>query len=187
MIVCGLMMDIMLIVLFYNFAFKGTTWRFPLALLMNNLLRMFLLNMFLMKYPEGYLWEFPGMYSITVPYGKTNDFFYSGHVSTAVISMMEYKATKQYYMASFSFVTMIMQVVLMVFLRGHYMIDLLSGLIFGHYFFIMAERVSYLVDVKLLGIPFFKRFPNFNTHCGGCKKSLPHYVPDHAEETALLH
>ena len=33
MIICGLMMDIMIIVSFYRFALKGSTWRFPIALL----------------------------------------------------------------------------------------------------------------------------------------------------------
>ena len=32
MIICGLMMDIMVIVSFYRFAIKGSSWRLPLAL-----------------------------------------------------------------------------------------------------------------------------------------------------------
>jgi hypothetical protein len=137
-----------------------------------------------MRYPEGYLWEFPGVYSLTVPYGKTNDFFYSGHVSTAVIALLEFRTNGHYLMAVFSGITLIMQVTLMVFLRGHYMIDLITGLIFGHYFFIMAEKYSYLVDVKIFKIPFYKRFPNFNNHCGGCKRALPHYEGDEVEEAS---
>lgn len=70
----------------------------------------------------------------------------------------------------------------MVVLRGHYMIDLLAGLIFGHYFFVMAERYSWIIDVKLLKIPFFKRFPNFNTACGNCKRDLPHFKSEVDEE-----
>lgn len=34
MIICGLLMDIMVLVSFYRFALKGSTWRFPLSLLM---------------------------------------------------------------------------------------------------------------------------------------------------------
>ena len=33
MIICGLMMDIMVIVSFYRFALKGSTWRLPIAML----------------------------------------------------------------------------------------------------------------------------------------------------------
>lgn len=131
-----------------------------------------------MKYPDGYLWEFPGVYSLTVPYGKSNDFFYSGHVSTAVIVTLEFRANRENYMTIFSTVTTLCQILLMIVLRGHYLIDLLSGLIFGHYFFMMAERISWVIDVKLLKIPFFKRFPYFNKVCGNCKKDLPHFKSD---------
>ena len=32
MIICGFMMDIMVLIGFYRFALHGTTWRFPLAM-----------------------------------------------------------------------------------------------------------------------------------------------------------
>ena len=40
----------------------------------------------------------------------------------------------------------------MTLVRTHYIIDMVTGLIFGHYFFMLAEWISYYVDVKLLGI-----------------------------------
>ena len=58
-----------------------------------------------MRFPEGYLWDFPGIYSITVPYGKTNDFFYSGHIGCAVICYNEYKANGWFKFATFSLIT----------------------------------------------------------------------------------
>ena len=48
----------------------------------------------------------------------------------------------------------------MIALRGHYSIDIVAGLVFAHYIWIMAEKYSYLVDVKLFRIPLSKRFPN---------------------------
>lgn len=33
MIICGLMMDVMVVVSLYRFAIHGSTWRFPIALL----------------------------------------------------------------------------------------------------------------------------------------------------------
>lgn len=94
MILAGFMMDVMIVTVLYQFAFKGTTWRLPIAITMNHACRFLCLNLFLMRYPEGYLWEFPGIYSLTVPYGKSNDFFYSGHVSTALIVMLEFRANR---------------------------------------------------------------------------------------------
>lgn len=53
----------------------------------------------------------------------------------------------------------------MVLLRGHYVIDLFAGVIFGHYFWILAEKYSYIIDKRLLKIPFIKRFPGYNIEC----------------------
>jgi hypothetical protein len=107
-----------------------------------------------MRYPDGYLWDFPGFYSITVPYGKTNDFFFSGHIGCCLINYCEYKAQGWNKMARFSFLTMILQFSLMIFLRGHYVVDLISGIVFGHYFWLLGEKYSYYVDVKIFRIPF---------------------------------
>lgn len=43
-----------------------------------------------MKKPAGYIWEYPGFPSLVVPYGPTNDFFYSGHMGGSLISTLEW-------------------------------------------------------------------------------------------------
>ena len=94
-----------------------------------------------------------------VPYGKTNDFYYSGHVGCCLLSYLEFKANGWFKFAYFSLVTMILQASLMIFLRSHYSIDIFGGLVFAHYIWMMAEKYSYFIDVKLFRIPFYKRFP----------------------------
>jgi len=103
--------------------------------------------MFQMRYPDGYLWSWPGFYSITVPYGATNDFFFSGHIGCCLIMALEYRANKWYKFMGFSFFTLTLQTFLMACLRGHYVIDMIAGLIFGHYFWVLGERFSYYMDV----------------------------------------
>jgi len=89
MIICGGMMDVMVITTFCRFCFYGTSWRLILALIVFYGFRAIMQKLFFICYPEGYLWDFPGFYSLTVPYGRTNDFFYSGHVGCCVICGME--------------------------------------------------------------------------------------------------
>ena len=125
--------------------------------------------MYYEQFPEGYLWEFPGIYSISVPYGMENNFFFCGHIGMAMICGCEFYSNKQYKMSVFSFFTMICQGALLTFLRGHYSIDIYIAAFFGHYFWLQAERVSYIIDYKILGIPFHKRFPSFIQKCGWCK------------------
>lgn len=154
-------MDIMVLVSFYRFSFHGKSWRFPVAMFIFYMGRVFiqviqlfilipiLQHIFLIKYPKGYLWEFPGFYSLSVPYSKTNDFFYSGHLGCAVICMLEFWYTGWKKMAMFSILTALVQASLMTLLRGHYSIDLFAGIIFGHYFWMMADKYSFYLDVKL--------------------------------------
>lgn len=134
-----------------------------------------------MRYPDGYLWDFPNFYSVTVPYGKTNDFFFSGHIGCCVINFFEYKSQGWYKFAAFSFITMIFQFSLMIFLRGHYVIDLISGIVFGHYFWLLAEKYSYLIDVKIFRIPFHKRFPSFSHACSKCQHPFEILANPHTE------
>ena len=45
----------------------------------------------------------------------------------------------------------------MIALRSHYSMDMLSGIIFGHYMWILCEKYSYFVDWHIFGIPLEKR------------------------------
>ncbi|CDW72690.1 UNKNOWN [Stylonychia lemnae] len=185
LIICGLLMDIMVLTQFYRFARYGTSWRLPIAMFAFYIFRALVQQLFWMRYPDGYLWDFPGFYSITVPYGKTNDFFFSGHIGCCVIQIFEFKANNWNKFAYFSLVTCALQFALMICLRGHYFIDLVSGIVFGHYFWMLAEKYSYLVDVYIFRIPFHKRFPYFSHACGNCQHPIQLWATPHSENHYL--
>jgi len=48
----------------------------------------------------------------------------------------------------------------MVALRSHYTMDMMAAVIFAHYFWVMAEKYSYIVDWYIFGIPLSKRLAN---------------------------
>ena len=98
--------------------------------------------MFQMRYPDGYLWEYPGFPSITVSYLKTNDFFFSGHVGMPILMALEFKMIKHYKMFLFCLFTCVFEAFTMIVMRGHYSIDILAGIVFAHYTYIL---VSYYV------------------------------------------
>lgn len=52
-------------------------------------------------------------------------------------------------MRNFGYLTAIMQVFLMISVWGHYTIDMLSGLVFAHYFYIIATKYSDILDFKI--------------------------------------
>jgi len=120
-----------------------------------------------------------------VPYGKTNDFFFSGHVGCCIINMLEFRAFGWYRFAWFSLATGVMQILLMIALRGHYFIDLISGVIFAHYIWMMAERYSYIIDVKIFRIPFRKRFPLYTNSCKKCQTPIHIWVDKNETQDSL--
>ncbi len=120
-----------------------------------------------------------------MPYGKTNDFFYSGHVGCCIINFLEFRAIGWDRFARFSLLTCVCQICLMVCLRGHYFIDLISGVIFAHYTWMISERYSYLVDVHVFKIPFRKRFPLFTNSCTNCQHPIKLWAPGHSHSEQL--
>ena len=114
-----------------------------------------------MRYPDGYEWQFPGFYSISVPYGNQNTFFFSTTVGLCMINFCEFKLHRSYKLAAACIVALLSQVFLLISLRGHYEIDVFAGIIFGHYAWIIAERISWIIDVKIFRQPFHHRFPKF--------------------------
>jgi len=147
---------------------NGTTWRLPLALVAFYGTRIIVQNIFSMRFPEGYLWDYPGFYSLSVPYARTNDFFYSGHVGCAMLCSLEWKANGYKKMFYYSLLTMICQTILMIVVRGHYSIDLFVGLIIAHYYWILSEKYSYLIDVQLFHMPLHRRYPSMTKSCPNC-------------------
>jgi len=50
--------------------------------------------MYKMTYPYEYIWEFPGIYSLSVTYGVYNTFYFSQYLGLGVIHLFEFRETK---------------------------------------------------------------------------------------------
>ena len=162
MIICSLFMDVTMTVVFVVFIIHGKTYRLALSFIMFYILRTITQKMFVLEYPKGYLWGYPGFPSLFVPYGITNDFFFSGHAGGATLAFLEFrhlaaelKAHWKFirFMQGFSLVTIVLQVILMLSVRGHYSIDLLAGIIFAHYLYIMSSWVAPMFDRVICKLP----------------------------------
>ena len=86
-----------------------------------------------MQEPDGYLWEYPGFPSLFVSYVQQYDFFFSGHLAFCTWNMIHHYTEGHkihfYYSVYVTMLTFIAQ----VFLRGHYIIDLMTGMVVAHY------------------------------------------------------
>jgi len=71
--------------------------------------------------------------SLYVPYGTTTDFFYSGHVGICMIHYLEYVSIGWNWMSYYAIFVLIAQLFLMIVLRSHYSIDMISGIIIAYW------------------------------------------------------
>lgn len=141
---------------------------------------------------DGFLFRYPGFPSLAVPYHDSNDFYYSGHIGTCFILVLEARAKRWYRLSWMCFFIMCNQWIMLMLIRTHYVIDMVTGIIIAHYVHILAEKLSYLVDVKLMrhhlakeDSPKRERF--YYKPCGSCgwsNKCAKDYLP--LEEKELL-
>ena len=92
-----------------------------------------------MQAPSDILWEYPGVYSLTFSHFSSNDFFYSGQIGMSTISLLEFKKRNFKYLKWLSFNCLITQVFVTLILRTNYIIDIVGGFVFAHYFYIICE------------------------------------------------
>ena len=168
MIIGGAISDLIFLTMLGLWTYKGTTWRFPLALVLVYLAKMMTSFLFRIRYPDNSLWEYPGFFSLTTPYGMANDSHFTVHVSLVYVVFLELMRNKYKVLAPFAFFIFMYQSFLVIITRGAYIIDVFAAIIFGHAFFIIAEYLAYYIDVSIFGLTFQERFPNFDTECSNC-------------------
>lgn len=117
--------------------------------------------MYYMSYPEGYIFGFPGVYSLTAQYGNANSFYFSTYVAVTVVMLFEFRELGNDRLSISCIILTTLVSIMLVITRGHYSIDVFGGLLFGHYFWMQASWLCKHVDFRLFRIPFHKRFPNF--------------------------
>jgi hypothetical protein len=122
-----------------------------------------------MAVPDDSIWEFPGMYSLTMqPYGHRNDFFFCHYLGFLLIILLEFKETEQTRLAFATFTTILVASLLLLITRGQYSIDIFCGLLFAHYFWIQCKRISWILDFEWFRSPFHLRHPAFQSKCSKC-------------------
>jgi hypothetical protein len=151
LIFSSFLVDVMLLWFCVRYALWGKSSRQVLFFFLFYGTRAALQSLFLLRKPNGYCWEYPGFPSIAVSYQPTSDFFYSGHVGVMLFCGLEHKFLGNSYMMWVSFGVCLLESIVMIVLRGHYTIDLVSGIVFAHYFWIITEWISPEID-KVLGL-----------------------------------
>lgn len=142
----SLLIDSLIVITAIHWVLYSKTWRLVLALIFFYLFRGIVQCLFQMRFPNGYLWDYPNFPSLTVSYLKTNDFFFSGHVGLPILIAREWKTNNNNILFGISIGICAIEIMTMIFLRGHYTIDLIAGVIFALYFYEVCASLSKYVD-----------------------------------------
>lgn len=81
---------------------------------------------FLFEFPKGIIFDDPGFFSITVPYGPTSDFYYSGHSGFLFLATIELIQMKLVLLAFVNFVSTLYTAWMLLATQAHYSIGRLS-------------------------------------------------------------
>lgn len=90
-----------------------------------------------------------------------NDFHFNVHVGLLVVSANELWDVRMKHTSVLALAVAILQTVLALATRGSYSIDIAAAWIFGFFFWLVGARLSYYIDVLVLGNSLQERFPDF--------------------------
>ena len=141
-IISSFIIDYSVALMGYLFIVYGKSWRPYFSFSFFYILRLSVNAIFMLRYPDQVMWEYPGFPSFTVSYFRSSDFFFSGHVGMNFISAMETNIMGFKKLSYISFLGIFVQFFVMIIVRGHYLIDLIAGLLAAHYFCHIADNFS---------------------------------------------
>ena len=96
--------------------------------------------------PEGIIWSYPGVPSLLVTYGVSNDFFFSGHTAIATFAGLELgrRGGRRWWGLGVFLISFQATVVLV--LRAHYTLDVITGVVFAVLAHPVADRIAGAAD-----------------------------------------
>ncbi len=134
--------DLIFLGMFVPWIYNGDSSRLILAFALFYGIRSLVQTMCVLPYPQGMIWIYPVIPSITVPFGVTSDFMPSGHVGFCIIGAAEFFKRRWYIPMVMAWIIGLYEAFVMLSTRGHYSIDLFFGAVMGHYMHGWAHVLS---------------------------------------------
>ena len=154
----SLTIDILFLISYYTWAVYSIDWRFGINTMLFYGIRYILNEVARLDAPNLMYFPYPGFPSIVVGYIQGSDFFFSGHCGFPVVCMMEFIWLKKFWIAGYALCVTCVEFLLMCLTsREHYTIDIIVGIIFGHYISIIGrdwikfiyDKIGFLKKLKM--------------------------------------
>lgn len=102
--------------------------------------------------PEGMIWRSPGVPSLLVTYGVTNDLFFSGHTALAVYGAIELGRWGGPVWATVGTAVAVFESIVVIVLRAHYTMDVFTGAVTAFAIAVLADRLAPGCDAALVSL-----------------------------------
>ena len=99
--------------------------------------------------PPGIIWRDPGMPTLLVTYGVSNDFFFSGHTALAVLGAIGICGVAPWWLGAIAVLIALGEAVIVLILRAHYTLDVIAGALAAWFAADIAGRLAPWVDAWL--------------------------------------
>src|SRR3954451_18296175 len=100
--------------------------------------------------PEGMIWRSPGVPSLLVTYGVSNDLFFSGHTALAVYGAIELGRWGGPAWAAAGVALAVFECAAVIVLRAHYTMDVFTGAVAAFAAAVAADRLAPGCDAILI-------------------------------------
>ncbi len=148
----SLVIDVLGLFLIYQ-TLMGDSIRPLLALLILFSLRQLNQAITVLPTPEGMIWRNPGVPSIFVTYGVSNDLFFSGHTALAVLGAIEIFQLGGPLFQALAVLVVVFEVTVVLLLRAHWTMDIFAGAITALWTHEIVSKIAPTVDawIKAFG------------------------------------
>ena len=99
--------------------------------------------------PPGMIWRDPGTPTALVTYGVSNDFFFSGHTSLAVLGAIEICHLAPWWLGVLAVLLAVAEALIVLVLRAHWTLDVITGALAAAVAADLAGRWAPTVDAWL--------------------------------------
>lgn len=141
-IVASTLVDINMTCLYLVWIFYGKSLRLMITIASFYIFRGLTQRMFAMKFPSDYIFDDPDFFSVAVPYFKTNDFFFSGHIGICTIFFLEFRKQDKKTLKYLAVAAIVVNFLVLLITEGHFIIDLCFGVVAGHYCYATGEWIE---------------------------------------------
>ena len=100
------------------------------------------------RQPAESAFTYSYIFSFFVNYQVSTYSFYSVTIGIFLICALEWRRNNINYMFWIMFVILVLEIIFLIIMRGNYIHEIFTAIIFGHYFFMMNEKVLEMIKGK---------------------------------------